>query len=267
MQRLLVLLLCSFFLSKTFAGELTAAKYWEGFQDGFSYLGQGAVEQFKEKNNLYVAAAAVPSLWWSFEEDKRITANARTKKIPKYMQISSDISPALGFPVIPIAFFSYGVKADDDRAVLFAKEYFGAMYLAFIESAALSYIQIHERPNTANLSKWETDFRGDSSFPSGHVIPYAVLALKTLQFYGPVPALLPTAIFFATSIQRVRDEKHYLSDVVGGFFLSVFASEGVRKVGNYQNNHQFYKKLFEHEASVGVTSFRGVVGPRLSWTY
>jgi hypothetical protein len=70
--------------------------------------------------------------------------------------------------------------------VQFGQEYFGAMYLTFIESAALSVINIHERPSAAKLSKIETSLRAKSSFPSGHVIPYATLALKTFQFYGPL---------------------------------------------------------------------------------
>lgn len=248
-----------------FGGELTSQAYWQGLQDGFTYLYQGSYEQFREKNNLYVAAAAIPSLWYSFEEDKRISANAQKKSVNKFMQISSDLSPALSFPLIPLAFYSYGLKQDDDRSIQFAKEYFGALYLALAESAALSLIDVHERPDTSKLSKWETNFRGDSSFPSGHVIPYAMLALKAFQFYGPLHALIPGVLFVGTSLQRIRDQKHYLSDVVGGFFLSVFASESVRKAGNYPGNHYLYQMIFEHNVSVGATSYRGVLGPKISF--
>lgn len=223
--------------------------------------------QFTAGNNLYIAAAAAPSLWYSFEEDKRITANARTKKIPKYMQISSDLAPALSFPLIPLAFFTYGSKTDNDRAVQFAKETFATMYLTLVESAALSVINIHERPDSGKLSKWETNFRGKSSFPSGHVVPYATFAIKTFQFYGPVAAIAPTALFLATSIQRVRDGKHYVSDVVGGFFLTAFASEGVRKAANYQGNNVVYRSLFEHNFRIGYAEHAGAIGPRLTFDW
>lgn len=249
------------------AAELTGRSYWDGLNDGIMLMGKGGVLQFREKNNLYAIALAVPALWFSFEEDKRIIAHARTKAIPKYMQISSDLAPALSFPVIQVAFLTYGIKQDDDRAVQFAKETFGAMYLALVESAALSLIDVHERPDKSNLSKWETNFRGDSSFPSGHVVPYATLALKTFQFYGPWYAIAPGALFIATSIQRVRDEKHYLSDVIGGFFLSVFASEGVRKAAEYKDNHPLYKELFVHDVEVGVIQYNGVMGPRIVYRF
>ena len=250
------------------AAELNGSAYWEGLKSGVTYFYQGSYEQFRAKNNLYWAAAAAPSIWYSFEEDKRITDHERTKNIPKYMQIASDLAPALSFPLIPIAFFSYGVKKDNPRDVEFAKETFATMYLALVESAAISVVHIHERPEKSKLSKWETNFRGSSSYPSGHVIPYAALTLKTLQFYGPYYASVPAAVFLVTSIQRVRDGKHYFSDVVGAFFLTAFASEGVRKAAQSQNSSSLaYKLLFDHGLNIGYIQHEGAIGPRigLNW--
>jgi hypothetical protein len=70
-----------------------------------------------------------------------------------------------------------------------------------------------------------------------------------------------------TSIQRVRDGKHYLSDVVGGFFLSAFASEGVRKAGNFEGNPPAYKFLFERNVAVGIIEHEGTIGPRLTFDW
>lgn len=249
------------------SAELNTETAWAGLKSSLTYMYQGSYLQFSEKNNLYVAAAAAPTLWYSFKEDKRLTGHARTKKIPKYMQISSDLAPALSFPIIPIAFFSYGVKKDDEKSVQFAKETFATMYLALLESAALSVVPIHERPDSGKLSKWETNFRGSSSFPSGHVIPYATLAIKTFQFYGPYYAIVPSALFVATSIQRVRDGKHYLSDVVGSLFLTAFASEGVRKAANYQENNTVYREFFERNFSLGYVVNAGVIGPKVTFSW
>lgn len=265
---MLIFSLASLFFTQTIsAAELTPQTSWEGLKSSLTYFYQGSYRQLTAENNLYVAAAAAPSLWYSFKEDKRLTNHARTKKIPKSMQVSSDLAPVLSLPLIPIAFFSYGVKTDNDRAVQFAKESFATMYLALLESAALSAIPIHERPDTAKLSKWETNFRGKSSFPSGHVIPYATFAIKTFQFYGPYYAVIPSALFLATSIQRVRDGKHYVSDVVGGFFLTAFASEGVRKAANYQGNNIVYRALSKHNVSIGYASYQSAIGPRLSFDW
>lgn len=259
-------LLLGLFISHSLsAAELNGTTYWDGLKKSFTYLYQGSYMQFQEKNNLYTAAVAVPALWYSFDQDKRISDNARMKSIPKAMQLSSDLAPVLGFPVISFAAFTYGVKTDNPKMVQFAEEYFGAMYIAFLESAALSHIQVHKRPSEKNLAAIETRLRGDSSFPSGHVIPYAALALKTFQFYGPYAAVAPTALFVLTSMQRVRDGKHYLSDIVGGFFLSVWASEGVRRAGNYSDNHPAYKFLFERNVAFGIIENEGAIGPRISF--
>lgn len=249
------------------AENLSAKKYGDGLKTSFSYLLEGSYKQFQEKNNLYYATAAVPALWFSFEEDKRISENARTKSIPKIMKLTSDLAPIMGLPLISFATYSYGVKSDDQVMVQFAEEYFGAMYLAFLESAAMSLIDVHERPSTEGLSKIETSLRGKSSFPSGHVIPYATLAFKTFQFYGPYAAIVPTGLLVLTSIQRVRDGKHYLSDVVGGVFLSAFASEGVRRAGNFSGNHPTYKYLFERNMAIGVIEHNGVIGPKLTFDW
>jgi undecaprenyl-diphosphatase len=253
-------------LSQTIqAAELNGSTYWDGLKKSFTYLYQGSYLQFQEKNNLYYAAAAAPMFWYSFDQDKRISNSARSKPIPKIMQLSSDLAPALGFPIISLAAFSYGVKTDNPKLVQFAEEYFGAMYIAFLESAAISYIKVHRRPSEENLAPIETKLRGKSSFPSGHVIPYATLALKTFQFYGPYAAAAPTALFVLTSMQRVRDGKHYLSDIVGGFFLSAWASEGVRKAGNFGDNHSTYKFLFERNMAFGIIEHQGAIGPRISF--
>ncbi len=266
MKRALLVFVFVLFSKNLSAAELSGETYWEGLKSSVSLFYQGSYMQFTAKNNLYYAGAALPALWYSFEEDKRITRHQMKKHIPKYMQISSDLAPVLSFPIIPITAFSLGAKYDNPKAMQFAKETFATMYLALVESAALSLIDVHERPKKDKLSQWETNFRGDSSFPSGHVVPYAALALKTLQFYGPYWAALPSAVFLVTSIQRVRDGKHYLSDVVGGFFLTAFASEGVRKAGKYQDADVAYRSIFD-SYRIGYTSYEGVVGPMVSFDW
>mgnify|MGYP005685115783 FL=1 len=266
MKRALYVLLFLLFSKNLSAADLTAETYWEGLKSSVTLLYQGSYMQFTAENNLYYAGAAVPALWYSFEEDKRITHHQMKKRIPKYMQVSSDLAPVLSFPIIPITVFSLGAKYDNPKAVQFAKETFATMYLALAESAALSVIDVHERPKKDKLSKWETNFRGKSSFPSGHVVPYAALTLKTLQFYGPYWAAVPGALFVATSFQRIKDGKHYLSDVVGGFFLTAFAAEGVRKAGKYQDTDTAYKSIFD-TYRIGYTAYEGVVGPMISFDW
>ena len=234
---------------------------------GFSYLFQGSVKQFTTKNNAYYLGAAIPSLWYSFENDDRLSLNARSKDIPNYIDIAGDLGVIFGFPVAPLGFYYLGRSNQDDHMMQFSVEFIAAMYLALAESSIISYIPIHDRPVTTGLSRRETDFRGGSSWPSGHIIPFASLFFKTLQFYGPAWSIAPAILTVLTSVQRVRDGKHHVSDVVGAFFISAFASEGVRAVAGYKKNHPFYKWIFESDAKLGLVRKGNAVGPRVVWNF
>ena len=234
---------------------------------GFSLLFKGSTEQFKTKNNAYYLGAAIPSLWYSFENDDRLSIDARSKEIPQYIDIAGDLGVIFSFPVAPLGFYYLGRNNKDNHMMQFSVEFIASMYLALAEASLLSYIPIHDRPVTTNLSKWETGFRGGSSWPSGHIIPFASLFFKTLQFYGPAWSIAPAVLTVLTSVQRVRDGKHHVSDVVGAFFISAFASEGVRQAAGYKKNDPFYKWIFESDARLGLIRKGNAVGPRLVWNF
>ena len=151
--------------------------------------------------------------------------------------------------------------------VRYAMESFSTMFLAMIETGILSYaINVHQRPTEAS-NVWEKNFRGDSSWPSGHVIPYTTLFLKTFQFYGPWWSLIPGVLMVATGYERVASGKHYLSDVIGGFFITLFASEGVRVAGKYQDNHPVFKWIYENDLKVGYLRKEDIHVAQLSWSF
>jgi undecaprenyl-diphosphatase len=80
--------------------------------------------------------------------------------------------------------------------------------------------------------------------------------------------MIPTgALFYFASFQRVNERKHYVSDVVGAFFLSAFASEGVRVAHGHKKNHPFYKLIFEHDFKVGLYRHKDAVGPLVYWSF
>ncbi|WP_164848376.1 phosphatase PAP2 family protein [Halobacteriovorax sp. HLS] len=261
-------LIISIFLSlSSYSKEQIGLDAWSDIKTSFNWLLKGSLEQFTTQNNLYYAAASVPALWYSFEEDDRLSDHARTKSIPKQMELAGDFGVVLSFPIVQTGFYIYGRSTKNNHHVQFAMEYVSSMYLALAESALLSLVDVHQRPDGLNLSKWETGFRGDSSFPSGHVIPYYGLFFKTLQFYGPYWSIAPAILSIWTAQQRVRSGKHYTSDVVGSFFLMAFASEGVRKAAGYSKNHSFYKWIFEHEATLSVIEHKNVYGPKVVWKF
>ncbi len=241
--------------------------WWDASVLSLGYFARGAALQFTQVNNIGYALAATPALWFSFEEDERLIANARTKKLPKYIDLTGDLGVAFNFPLIPIGFYTYSRMTGQTRYAQFAMEYFATLYLTLAESGVMSFIPVHERPNQEGLSSWETSFRGNSSFPSGHIVPYSTLFFKTFQFFGPWWSIPPLVLTVWSSQQRVREGRHYVSDVVGAFFLTAFASEGVRAAAGYDQNHPLYKKWMERKIEVGITEYRGAIGPRFSYNF
>ena len=99
--KILSLLVLISLAPKVYSADMNSDVAWDGLKSSLTYFVEGSYMQFTAKNNLYYAAAAAPSLWYSFKEDDRISANERKKHIPKYMKISSDLAPVLSFPIIP----------------------------------------------------------------------------------------------------------------------------------------------------------------------
>lgn len=233
----------------------------------FQYMLEASYGQFVTPSNLLYAGAAAPALWYSFDQDDRLSQLARSKRIPGHIQATGDLGVVFNMPLTPIGLYYIGRSMENSHLMQFMMEYSATLYLALGESALMSLIPIHERPDTSRSDFWETAFRGKSSFPSGHMLPYAALTFKTFQFYGPWWTLPPLVLTVWASQQRVLDGKHYVSDVVGSFFLAAFASEGVRRSAGYQGNHPVYRWIFERSWALGVTRYQGIPGIQMATSF
>jgi hypothetical protein len=261
------IVLTLFFASLSHAELIATGNRLEDAHSTFKLFYRGAVDQFRAKNNLYYAGAAVAPLWYSFDQDKRLSDLARSKKMNKAVEIVGELGVVVAFPALQWGVYELARNKNNTHLMQFMMEYTATVYMVLIESALLSVIDIHERPETSETNFWEKAFRGNSSFPSGHMVPYAALAFKTLQFYGPWWSIAPFGLTAMASLQRVQDGKHYTSDVVGSFFLAAFASEGVRLASQYRHNHPFYQWLYEREAQVSFIQHEGVLGPALVFKF
>jgi hypothetical protein len=240
---------------------------WTDTESTIKLMLRGSYLQFTTRNNLYYLGAGTAASMYAFKHDDRIASLMATKDIKNIINHIGDTGVFLSFPFAAMGTWYLGKTKKDTKLQRFAMEYAAAMYLALGESGLLSYIQIHERPSPHNISFWEKEFRGNSSWPSGHVIPYSTLFFKTLQFYGPAWSTIPLLFTIASGLQRMQDGKHYASDIVGAFFFSAFASEGVRKAANYSGNHSFYKKWLEHDTEVGMLYYKKSWGPKVSFSF
>lgn len=225
-----VIILCfTLSLSAMEKEQVVKFSFKEDFKETFKLLIKGSYLQFTAKDNLYVFVAAIPALSHTFDYDVHYRRVISRQNPSGWVQTFNDIGTITTFPVVPGIAYYYAQKLGDKKLRRFAIELTATTYLALGESALLSFLDVHDRPSSQDLNKWETDFRGDSSFPSGHMIPLAALTYKTYQHYGLRWSLLPGALSLIQSYQRVQDDKHWMSDVIGGYFVVLLADNGVRQ--------------------------------------
>ncbi len=261
----LALLIIYFLNFNTVANTFDSQRDWSALKETAEFFLHGSVEQFRTRSNLYYMGAALPSTYWAFEEDKRLSDLQRSKKLRKVYDITGDLGILFNSPLVPVSLYYLGQKNSDNHLIQFSKEYMAAMYLTLIETGIISYIPGHERPNKEGQSVWETAFRGENSFPSGHIVPYSVLFFKTFQFYGPYWSIIPATLTYFSILQRVREGRHYVSDVLGAFWLSAFASEGVRQYAKYKKNHPVYQFIFERNVQVSYIRYKNAIGPKITF--
>jgi hypothetical protein len=246
-KALLVLLLSFNVFGKPLPGPQNDV--WKDLGSAVRYAGHGSYMQFQSKTSYAYLGTGSVFLSHAFAEDDDLLQKFAKKKKSSFLD-ALDFAGVVGSsPLWPVGLYVYGRTSSNEHLIRFTMESSAAVLLAQIETVSLSLIDIHERPDDSDLSFWETQFRGDSSFPSGHVIPWFVLGFKAYQFYGPWVSTLPFALSLAVSYERVQSARHYWSDIVGSFIISAMASEGVRKAASYDKNHSAYKDHLENDLS------------------
>lgn len=240
----------------------------EDLIDSLEWAWKGSYKQFHGTQNKVFATLALLSTTYFIFNDKRISKKiAKQNKDEKIFRLISDVSIFFNTPILPMSFYIWGRQRSDDKMVRFSKEYLATLTLALLETAAISMVPVHQRPDQKELSFWEKAFRGQSSFPSGHVVGFTVLGMKSLQFYGPQYAIAPFILAAATGWERVRGEKHFASDIVASGFISLLASEGVRYASDYDQNHPIYDWIFKHDFSLNYIRRNEAPGMSVSFSY
>lgn len=219
------------------------------FINTFKLLGRGATLQFTDAPSVFLGSVGLVTLSAAILQKDKIERGIRSEPASDVENYISDLNIVFSFPILPLTTWYISQKTNNNKLRLFSMEYFATLYLTKAEVFLLSFIPINERPNSEGINAFEKYFRGKSSFPSGHMVPASTLFWKTFQYYGPIYSLAPLAWTVLTGYQRVNSKRHHITDVIGTFFLSGMASEGVRVATGNKNNHPLYKWIFEHRLS------------------
>lgn len=237
------------------------------FYDSLKMLGKGSYLQFTDAPSIFLGGAGAVTLAAAFFQKETIENEIRSKKASDSEVIISDLNIIFSLPIIPLGTWLIAKKTDNQKLRSFAKEYFATLYLTKAEVFTLSFIPINKRPNSDGINTFEKNFRGKSSFPSGHMVPASTLFWKTFQYYGPLYASIPAAWTITTAYQRVNSKRHHITDVIGTFFLAGMANEGVRVAAAHKNNHPLYKWIFEHRLSFNFFKGKDVIQTTLDFTF
>lgn len=239
----------------------------DDFIDSLNILYRGAGLQFKGTSNHIILGASTALLLAYWSHDKKDSAKLGKKPEPSAEKLASNLGIFVNFPFIPMATYAIGRNNNDEKLINFSKEYFAALNLALVEASLISFIPIHTRPSTEDLSLWEKAFRDESSFPSGHTIGWWVMTFKTFQYYGPVPAFPALVAGILASSERVKSERHYITDVAGSVVVSLLASEGTSMANKNKSNHPAYQWIFKHDFNVGFFRHEEINGLIATMTY
>lgn len=158
----------------------------------------------------------------------------------------------LNVPVLPLGAYTLGRATGDAKMRAFGLELGALQLILSAEVILVSQIPFHKRPIIRRGDLDESDqeaanrfFRGQSSYPSGHMIGVTALMYESWMWYGwemGVPATLAT-IF--VGLARVEEGQHYVTDVVGSVMLG-----GVTALAISQTRSAWMTEVMDGEALV-----------------
>jgi membrane-associated phospholipid phosphatase len=129
------------------------------------------------------------------------------------------------------------------------KQFGAAIELAIflVITTALTYsikvVFVRPRPDCLGLSVYDDDFVSSFSYPSGHV-SRATGTFSILSRESRTRELLAVIAVFLVSLSRMILGAHYLTDVVGGVFLSLAAQRLANLSLSFLTHTEFWRKRF-----------------------
>ena len=121
--------------------------------------------------------------------------------------------------VLGAGFWVYGAKRESTYEVHAGQATLEALLATGVLTAALKGLVGRERPDGGDRH----------SFPSGHTSTVSASAMTLAEFYGWKAAVPGFALVALTGLSRVAQDRHWLSDTVGGAVLGIWVAHSVSR--------------------------------------
>jgi len=147
---------------------------------------------------------------------------------------------ALALAAAPVVTWLVSSWTKDEKLRSYSIESLSAIVLTYAETELITNaIPTHERPRNEAGDEasnfFDTAFRGQYSFPSGHLIGPFIVTMKTWDYYGWQVALLPATVTGVSAFNRIADGSHYPSDIAAAAVLSLSAHFATRRETRERN--------------------------------
>jgi membrane-associated phospholipid phosphatase len=172
------------------------------------------------------AAGGVAAISLLDESSHRFFQDHRTSTTDDIAGVFRHMGQPEVWATVPVAMLGIGWIAHDDRLVRSGARVGLSLLLAATITGGTKLAVGRYRPDESSSAYVFAPFSGHDAFPSGHTTMAFALAssLSDEIHRGWATALLYTAAT-GTGWSRLNDEKHWLSDVVGGALVGITSTK------------------------------------------
>lgn len=207
-------------------------------QNAGRQAGLGFVKQFTEVDSLALIMGTVATTFVLTLKEAPLQQAIEDAAVlgPTGQKVGDITGLVLNFGLAPIAAYTVGRIRKDEKAIHFAIELAATQAIALVETFFVSQIPIHKRPviERGEMEEEAGNFfndalRGQSSFPSGHMVGISALMFTSWNWYGWKLGLPTTLATLFIGWARVEEGQHYVTDIFGTIALTGIASLAVTR--------------------------------------
>ncbi|MEJ5165571.1 MAG: phosphatase PAP2 family protein, partial [Thermoanaerobaculia bacterium] len=209
-------------------------------------------EEIEEKKCNFLCKSLF-SLAFSLALDEKVREISQKKELGIREEISKYFEPlgrrSTGF-YLSSSLFIFSIFKKDSKVEKLAFELFEINLLSDFSVNFLQKGFGRERPKESRGDPYNF-FKGGNSFPSSHSLHLWALAYTLSQYYPEYRKII--FVFpVLTSLERILEDHHFLSDVVSGAIFGMVLSKFVFKLNQKYSNFLFYPVINKDKKAIAL---------------